>query len=68
METNEKLLLTPREVAKTLSICEKTLYSWTEPRGPIQCVRLGRAVRYAVPALEKFIAEQQQAESPIAKE
>jgi excisionase family DNA binding protein len=40
-----KLLLTPREAARMLSICEKTLWSLTK-RGEIPAVRIGRAVRY----------------------
>jgi excisionase family DNA binding protein len=51
------LLLTPREAAKALAVCEKTLYTLTAPRGPLPCVRLGRAVRYSVVALRDFIAE-----------
>ena len=57
-----KLLLAPREAARTLSVCEKSLWSMTWPRGPIQCVRLGRSVRYSLDSLREFIA-QQQAES-----
>ena len=41
-----KLLLTVREAARALSICEKSLWTLTVPRGPIPCVRLGRSVRY----------------------
>ena len=55
METG-KLLLTPREAAKALSVCEKTLWTWTQPRGPIPAVRFGSAVRYSVAALSRFIA------------
>lgn len=56
--TNGKLLLTPREAAQTLSVCEKSLWSLTAPRGPIKCVRLGRSVRYSVDSLREFIAQQ----------
>ena len=56
-----KLLLTPREAAQTLSVCEKTLWSLTWPRGPIRCVRLGRSVRYSLDSFREFIAEQQAA-------
>lgn len=59
--THAKLLLTPREAADTLSICEKSLWSLTVPRGPIKCVRLGRSVRYSSDALREFIAQQSQA-------
>jgi len=54
---SDKLLLTPREAAKALSVCEKTLWTWTAPRGPIPAVRFGKAVRYSTAALERFIAE-----------
>jgi len=53
-----KLLLTPREAAETLSVCEKSLWSLTAPRGPIKCVRLGRSVRYSIEALREFVAQQ----------
>ncbi len=49
-----KLLLTPREAARTLSICEKTLWSLTK-RGELSAVRIGRAVRYDVTDLQAFI-------------
>ena len=58
---SKKLLLTPREAAETLSVCEKSLWSLTAPRGPIRCVKLGRSVRYSVDALREFIAQQSQA-------
>lgn len=53
---NSKLLWTPREAAEQLAICEKTLWSWTAPRGPIPAVRFGKAVRYSAAALSQFIA------------
>lgn len=59
--THEKLLLTPREAADTLSVCEKSLWSLTAPRGPLKCVRLGRSVRYSLDSLREFIAQQSQA-------
>lgn len=59
--SREKLLLTPREAAETLSVCEKSLWSLTVPRGPIRCVRLGRSVRYSTEVLREFIAQQSQA-------
>jgi hypothetical protein len=51
------LLLTARQAAAALSICEKSLYSLTQPRGPLRCIRLGKSVRYAVTDLQQFIAE-----------
>lgn len=52
--TTPKLLLTPREAAKALSVCEKTLWTLTK-RGELQAVRIGRAVRYDVTGLQAFI-------------
>jgi excisionase family DNA binding protein len=48
------LLLKPREAAKALSICEKTLWSLTD-RGELSAVRIGRSVRYSVSDLQAFI-------------
>jgi hypothetical protein len=56
-----KLLLTPPEAAEALQVCENTLWSLTQPRGPIPAIRLGKSVRYSPAALQKFIDEQQQA-------
>ncbi|MBV8781096.1 MAG: helix-turn-helix domain-containing protein [Phycisphaerae bacterium] len=52
-----KLLLTPREAAAAMGICEKTLWSLTVPRGELPAVRIGRSVRYSVDDLHRFIAE-----------
>ena len=52
--TFERLLLTPREAAKTLGICERTLYSLTK-RGEIPVIRSGRIVRYSVDDLKAWI-------------
>ena len=49
-----RLLLTPRDAAAALAISERTLWSFTAPRGPIPCVRIGRAVRYPVTSLAAF--------------
>ena len=53
----ERLLLKPRETAKALSICERTLYALTK-RGEIPVVRYGphgRIVRYDVEDLKAWI-------------
>jgi hypothetical protein len=55
-----KLLLAPTEAAESLRICEKILWSLTQPRGPIPCVRLGRAVRYSPGELQKWITSRSQ--------
>ena len=49
-----QLLLTPREAARALHICERTLYSMTK-RGEIPAVRIGRCVRYDPESLKEFI-------------
>jgi excisionase family DNA binding protein len=49
-----RLLFTPREAAKALSVCEKTLWSLSK-RGDLPAVRIGRAVRYDVADLRAFI-------------
>ncbi len=59
----EKLLLTPREAADALSVCEKTLWATTAPRGDLRPTRIGRAVRYSVAELERWIAERQSTEA-----
>ncbi|UCC99945.1 MAG: helix-turn-helix domain-containing protein [Phycisphaerales bacterium] len=52
----EQLLLTPREAARTLSVCERTLYGLTKS-GDLPCVRIGRAVRYSTNDLRAFIEQ-----------
>ncbi len=53
------LLLTPREAAKALAICEKTLWTLTH-RGDLRCLRIGRAVRYRIEDLRTWIDAQAQ--------
>ena len=58
--TAPKLLLTPREAAKALSVSERTLWSITAPRGNLPSVRVGtRSVRYSLDAIRAWIASQQ---------
>ena len=52
------LLLTPREAAAALAVCEKTLWSMTAPRGELRAIKIGRAVRYSVADLQGWIARQ----------
>ncbi len=40
-----RLLLTARQAAAALAVCEKTLWTLTQ-RGDIPVVKIGRAVRY----------------------
>jgi excisionase family DNA binding protein len=51
-----RLLLSAREAAKALSVCEKTLWTLTK-NGEIPVIRMGRAVRYPVDGLRKWISE-----------
>lgn len=51
---NERLLLTPREAARSLGVSEKTLYNYTRC-GEIPVVRIGRAVRYSLEDLKAWI-------------
>jgi hypothetical protein len=61
-----QLLLNSRQAALALSVSERTLWSLTQPRGPVPVVRIGLpgskkpAVRYSVSDLERFIAEQKE--------
>ena len=48
------LLVTPRDAAKALCICQKTLWSLTK-RGDLPVVRIGRAVRYDDADLHRYI-------------
>src|SRR5262245_29013350 len=40
------MLVDARTAARLLAISERSLWALTAPRGPIACVRIGRAVRY----------------------
>ncbi len=50
-----QLLLKTLEAAKSLGICERTLWGLTAPRGPIPAVRIGRAVRFDPHDLQVYI-------------
>lgn len=49
-----RLLLTGRDAARALSVCEKTLWTLTQ-RGEIPCIKIGRAVRYDPRDLDAWI-------------
>ena len=53
---DSKLLLSAREAARALSVCEKTLWTMTQ-RGLIPCARIGSRVLYNPESLKRFIAE-----------
>ncbi len=53
--TESRLLLNVRDAARSLSICQKTLWAHTRPRGSIPCVRIGSRVLYNPRDLEAWI-------------
>lgn len=53
-----RLLLNVREAAESLGISQRTLWSLTQPRGPIPSVRIGARVLYSLTALQVWIASQ----------
>jgi excisionase family DNA binding protein len=54
--TVERLLLTPKEAAEALGICERSLFALAE-RGELRKIHVGRAVRYSVDDLKSWIAK-----------
>lgn len=63
------LLLTARAAANALQVSERTLWSLTQPRGPIPAVRLSRRlVRYDPRTLADWIASQARPETAYASE
>ena len=56
----EKMLLSAREAAAAISVCEKSLWSLTAPRGPIISVHAGSRVLYSPADLQAWIDEQKQ--------
>lgn len=55
----EALLLSPREAARALSICEKTLWTITQ-KGEIPVIKIGRLVRYPIEGLKAWIENKSQ--------
>lgn len=56
MPTDIRLLLPVPEACKALGgVCPRTLWSLTQPRGPIPSVRIGSRVLYAVTDLQTAI-------------
>jgi excisionase family DNA binding protein len=53
-ETIPVLALTPRQAARALNVCEKTLYNLTRA-GEIPVLRVGRLVRYDPEDLRRWI-------------
>ena len=55
----EKKLLSVKETAKALGISDRTLWTITQPRGPLACCKIGSRVMYSPRAIERFIEEQE---------
>ncbi len=53
-----KLLLSAREAARALGICEKSLWNFTVPRGTIPSTKIGTRVLYSPTDLQKWIDSQ----------
>ena len=54
-EVRQNIAKSAPRAPRLLSVCEKILWGLTAPRGPIPCVRIGRAVRYSVEDLRAWI-------------
>jgi excisionase family DNA binding protein len=52
-----RLLLTPREAAAALALCEKSLFNLTR-RGELPAVRIGSAKRYSIEDIRAYIERQ----------
>jgi len=51
------LALRPREAARALGVCGKTLWSWTKA-GIVPHVRIGKAILYPVDLLQEWLHQQ----------
>ena len=58
-----KRLWTRREAAAAMRICERTLWTLTDP-GRLTCIRIGRAVRYDPEDVYAWIRTQKTASPP----
>jgi excisionase family DNA binding protein len=66
MESNTQthvLLLTPRQAAKALNVCERTLWTLTK-RGQVPAVRIGWSVRYNPADLRCWIESMESHKQP----
>jgi excisionase family DNA binding protein len=59
------LLVTASEAARALAVSPRTLWSLTHS-GAIPCVRIGRAVRYALADLQAWV-ESQKSKAPTSE-
>ncbi len=62
MNLNEEsvLLFDIKQAANVLQISERTLWSFTTPRGSLPCVRIGKSVRYDPADLKAWINSNKQ--------
>ena len=58
IHTLPTLALRPNDAAKALGLGVRKLWQETQPRGPIPCVRLGKAVIYPVDQLREWLAKE----------
>jgi len=61
-EMRQPLLLKPPEAAAMLAISPRKLWELTDS-GEIPCIRIGRAGRYSLEDLRKWVHSQQSAEN-----
>lgn len=61
-----KMLLTPEEAAKSLSISPRSLWGLMKS-GEIPSVKIGRSVRYPVADLERWIEARKTAAQPAGE-
>ena len=54
-DQGQKLVLTYREAAASLGVCERTVWGLVRD-GSLRAVRIGRSVRIPVSELERFLA------------
>jgi hypothetical protein len=53
-----RLLFSVAEAAKALSISTRTLWTHSQPRGQIPCVKLGARTLYSPDALKEWASQQ----------
>ena len=54
----DKLLLSTADASKALSICEKSLFNYSIPRGTLPKIKIGSRVMYSPADLQSWIDEQ----------
>jgi len=57
-------LLTEKEVASRLKVCQRTVYN-LRMAGKLACVKVGKVIRYPVNEIERFIRESITVTTPI---